>query len=69
MANQLPARKIIRLPEYDYSSVGTYFITICTKDRRCILRHHVGTAILSRGTWFTLCLGTWFTTFCVDHHI
>ena len=45
MDNQLPARKIIRLPEYDYSSVGTYFITICTKDRRCILRHRVGTRI------------------------
>ena len=33
----LPKRKFIRLPEYDYSSPGAYFITICTKDRRCIL--------------------------------
>ncbi|MBI4721508.1 MAG: transposase [Candidatus Stahlbacteria bacterium] len=26
-------RKIIRLKEYDYSQVGYYFVTICTKDR------------------------------------
>ena len=34
---ELPKRKLVRLPEYDYSSPGAYFITICTKDRRCIL--------------------------------
>jgi hypothetical protein len=27
-------RKYIRLPEWDYSSEGTYFITICCKDRQ-----------------------------------
>jgi len=34
---ELPKRKPIRLPDYDYSHPGAYFITICTKDRRCIL--------------------------------
>ena len=34
---ELPKRKRIRLPDYDYSSPGAYFITLCTKDRRCIL--------------------------------
>lgn len=34
---ELPRRKPIRLPEYDYSSPGAYFITICTHNRRCIL--------------------------------
>ena len=34
---ELPKRKPIRLPDYDYSSPGSYFVTICTKDRRCIL--------------------------------
>ena len=29
----LRERKRIRYPEYDYSSDGYYFITICTKDR------------------------------------
>ncbi len=33
----LPQRRSPRLPEYDYSSPGAYFITICTQDRRCIL--------------------------------
>ena len=29
-------RKATRLTEYDYSSDGAYFITICTKDRRML---------------------------------
>ena len=33
----LPKRKRIRLPEHDYSAPGAYFVTICTKDRRCVL--------------------------------
>ncbi len=33
----LPKRKQIRLPDFDYSSPGAYFVTICTRDRRCIL--------------------------------
>ncbi|MFA6522383.1 MAG: transposase [Patescibacteria group bacterium] len=28
-----PIRKFIRLPEYDYSQEGYYFVTICTKYR------------------------------------
>lgn len=32
-----PERKPNRLPGYDYSFPGAYFITICTKDRKCIL--------------------------------
>lgn len=46
MAEQYPRRKRIRLPEFDYNSVGAYFITICTKDREQILsRVSVGTTI------------------------
>ena len=30
-------RKPIRLSEFDYSTNGVYFITVCTKDRQCIL--------------------------------
>ncbi len=32
----LPKRKSTRLKNYDYSTPGAYFITICTKNRRCI---------------------------------
>ena len=30
-------RKSIRIKDYDYSKEGMYYITICTKDRECIL--------------------------------
>ena len=33
----LPQRKQARLKAFDYSSNGYYFITICTKDKKCIL--------------------------------
>jgi putative transposase len=29
-------RRSIRLPEYDYSREGAYYITICTQDRKCL---------------------------------
>lgn len=29
-------RKSIRLPGYDYSRTGAYFVSICTKDRKCL---------------------------------
>ena len=34
--NKLPKRKHPRLKGYDYSSNGYYFVTICTKDMKCI---------------------------------
>ena len=33
----LPQRKHIRLKHYDYSQNGCYFLTICTKEKACIL--------------------------------
>ena len=35
-------RHSIRLKEYDYSKEGMYFITICTKERECMLSEIVG---------------------------
>jgi REP element-mobilizing transposase RayT len=29
-------RRSIRLPEYDYSQEGAYYVTICTRDRKCL---------------------------------
>lgn len=37
MMNDLPKRKPLRLPHYDYSQRGAYFITICTIGRQPIL--------------------------------
>ena len=42
MENKLPKRKYNRLKYFDYSTNGAYFITICTKDKRCILSSIVG---------------------------
>ena len=42
MKNNFPIRKPTRLKEYDYSSPGAYFITICVKNRKQLLGHIVG---------------------------
>ena len=39
---ELPQRKPNRLPSFDYSTPGAYFITICVQDRRCVLGRIVG---------------------------
>ena len=42
---ELKNRKSPRLQGFDYNNVGAYFITICTKDRQCILSRIVGTGV------------------------
>ena len=42
MENNLPNRKHVRLEQYDYSTAGAYFITICIHNRRCLLSRVVG---------------------------
>lgn len=32
-----PKRKRMRLAGYDYSQPGAYFVTVCTRERKCIL--------------------------------
>ena len=44
----LPKRKQLRLSDYDYSSPGAYFVTICTQDRRCIMSEIAVGAAISR---------------------
>lgn len=38
----LPTRKRNRLEKYDYSNCGSYFITLCVKERRPVLWNGVG---------------------------
>ena len=42
MDGELPKRKHPRLDNYDYSSAGAYFVTICTQSRRRVLSRIVG---------------------------
>ena len=39
---ELPKRKRLRLKNFDYSTPGAYFITICTHNRKCTLSRFVG---------------------------
>jgi len=41
----LPQRKSIRLKNYDYSSSGWYFVTICTQNRKCLFGNIVGVGL------------------------
>lgn len=45
MKKTFPKWKTIRIPQYDYSQEGCYFITICTKNREKILSKIVGVGI------------------------
>lgn len=42
----MPKRKSARLAGFDYSSEGLYFVTVCTKERACILSQVVGCGVL-----------------------
>ncbi len=43
--NKLAQRKDLRLKQYDYSSKGAYFVTICIKDRKRILSNIIKPAV------------------------
>ena len=45
MEKELSKRKSNRLINYDYSSAGAYFLTICTKERRNHFWKNVGASI------------------------
>ena len=42
MESIFPKRKEIRLGNYDYSTCGVYFITICTKQKKPLFWNNVG---------------------------
>ena len=46
MDRKLPERERLRLKNFDYSTTGAYFVTICTKDRKRILSKIVGDDVL-----------------------
>ena len=44
--NNFPTRKQIRITDYDYSTPGAYFITVCTANRENLFWHGVGADII-----------------------
>ncbi len=52
-------RRSIRLKEYDYSSEGAYFITLCTYRRQCILADVTETEMILN-KWGTIVGQEWY---------
>ncbi len=56
-SNKIHNRRSIRLPDYDYSKPGTYFVTLCVRNRECLF----GTVIDNKmvlneaGQWVKKC--------------
>lgn len=49
-SNEFPSRKNIRLKQYDYSTPGAYFVTICTAQKKNILWNRVGADTIRPGS-------------------
>ncbi len=56
-------RRSIRLKGYDYHNAGAYFVTICTKNRECVLDDPIVNAII-HNVWYAL--PGWFPTIELD---
>jgi len=56
----------IRLKGYDYRRAGAYFVTICTKNRECILDDPIVNAIV-HDVWYAL--PSWFPTIALDEFV
>ena len=50
-----PQRKHIRLKGYDYSRAGSCFVTVCVRDRRCLLSEIVGRGLAPAEVRLTAC--------------
>ena len=61
-----PQRRSIRLRRFDYASAGAYFVTLCTKDRACVLTDPVITGII-QDVWPAL--PGWFPTIELDEFV
>lgn len=59
-------RRSIRLKGYDYHNAGVYFVTICTKNRECVLKDPIVNGIIN-DVW--LALPSWFPTIILDEFI
>jgi REP element-mobilizing transposase RayT len=65
MPTTLTDRHSIRLPGYDYSTSGLYFVTICSQKRECIFGEIVGEKMILNETGKIIEL-VWKTL--PDHH-
>ena len=59
-------RRSIRLKGYDYHNAGAYFVTICTKNRECVLEDPIVNGIIN-DVWQAL--PSWFPTIALDEFV
>ncbi len=59
-------RHSLRLPSYDYSQPGAYFVTLCTKGRECVLDDPVVSGIIT-DVWYAL--PQWFANVDLDEFV
>lgn len=59
-------RRSIRLKGYDYHKAGAYFVTICTKNRICVLDDPIVTGVI-QSVWRAL--PKWFPTIELDEFV
>ena len=43
---EFPKRKTMRLRGHNYNAPGSYFVTVCVKNKECLLSEIVGTGVL-----------------------
>jgi len=56
-------RRSLRLPGYDYSQSGAYFVTLCTQERECVLEDPIVSGIIT-DVWHAL--PRWFPNIDLD---
>ncbi len=61
-------RRSIRLPGYDYTRAGAYFITLVTHDRECLFGEIVG-GEMRLNTWGEIAREEWFQTAVVRPYV
>jgi REP element-mobilizing transposase RayT len=54
-------RRSIRLPDYDYSREGGYFVTVCTNRRECLFGEIAGSEMRLNG-WGKIVREEWLRT-------
>ena len=54
---ELPKRKSTRLKNYDYSSSGSYFVTICARDRKQIFSEIIKVDFIATNDAFGIAVG------------
>jgi putative transposase len=65
---RMPQRRSIRLPDYDYTADGAYFLTICTYEKACVFGEIVRGAMIPN-EWGKIVREEWEKTAILREYI